>query len=405
MRQSFLILAITIVLAAAVILCIINHNKKQLCSDEENIKSESKSCSEEDEKNLRRDDDDDGGCGEDDHHHHHHHHHQEKEDDCKSLEKKETPVTSDSIASQRLGCKNLKDFKSLDIAVGDATSSFLVNKEHQHNICISTNEQERNLVYADLCMYMSLMTGKTWKKRLVLLGRKSTIAVGCCTKDGDILHYRSKSNMVSTLRKQSSINQQLNTTARKLAKYCSKRGSMYAELTYELPIMENLLVSRTNWLFHKEPVLKEALGEKVRHYSRRLPFVLREKGKTAIFKSRGEKACLLAMQIIYGKTHRVKSNQRPKWLNNEMTGRSLELDVYCETAKVAVEYNGNKYHYCFQDSKTCSYTMYKDSLKRKRCSEMGILLVQVPFFVPLCSIIEYILMRIYSSHYSVIPET
>lgn len=57
-----------------------------------------------------------------------------------------------------------------------------------------------------------------------------------------------------------------------------------------------------------------------------------------------------------------KTNYRPEWLKNNITGNNLELDVYWETegVKYAVEYNGFPHL-------TDLYQIHKDILKKKLC--------------------------------------
>lgn len=75
---------------------------------------------------------------------------------------------------------------------------------------------------------------------------------------------------------------------------------------------------------------------------------------------------------------------RPKWLTNPVTNRSLELDMYCHELRIACEYDGaqhykkTKFH---KSKKDVIYQFRKDEWKTKKCQELGIALVRVPFWV------------------------
>jgi hypothetical protein len=75
---------------------------------------------------------------------------------------------------------------------------------------------------------------------------------------------------------------------------------------------------------------------------------------------------------------------RPGFLVNPVTGSqfNLELDCYNEALRLAVEYNGAQhYQYIpyFHRNKEAFYNQkYRDEMKRTRCREMGIVLIEVP---------------------------
>jgi hypothetical protein len=76
--------------------------------------------------------------------------------------------------------------------------------------------------------------------------------------------------------------------------------------------------------------------------------------------------------------------RRPEFMVNPVTGSqfNLELDCFNEPLKLAVEYNGAQhYQYIpfFHKNHEAFYNQkYRDELKRMRCRELGITLIEVP---------------------------
>jgi hypothetical protein len=75
---------------------------------------------------------------------------------------------------------------------------------------------------------------------------------------------------------------------------------------------------------------------------------------------------------------------RPNWLKNPRTGRNMELDLYNDELKIAVEVQGQQhYEYCpkwhpgglkdFEDLK------YRDEMKEYLCASRGVRLIKVPY--------------------------
>jgi hypothetical protein len=55
----------------------------------------------------------------------------------------------------------------------------------------------------------------------------------------------------------------------------------------------------------------------------------------------GERVCRLIFETIFQETF---TKIRPEWLKNQLTGRNLELDGYCEKLNIAFEYNGSQHY-------------------------------------------------------------
>ena len=75
---------------------------------------------------------------------------------------------------------------------------------------------------------------------------------------------------------------------------------------------------------------------------------------------------------------------RPDFLKNPETDCNLELDGYNENLKLSFEYNGiqhYKFHKRFHknDEEAFKKQRERDEFKYKRCIEMGITLISVPY--------------------------
>jgi len=83
---------------------------------------------------------------------------------------------------------------------------------------------------------------------------------------------------------------------------------------------------------------------------------------------------------------------RPGWLEG-MKGSPLELDGYCESLKLAFEYQG-RHHFerneFFHSKRSLEEIQKADQLKRAPCEAKGITLIEVPATVPFEKMQEYI---------------
>jgi len=105
----------------------------------------------------------------------------------------------------------------------------------------------------------------------------------------------------------------------------------------------------------------------------------------------GEQACKDAVKRIYGVDF-VKV--RPEWLINPKTGRRLELDLYNDDLKLAVEFHGEQ-HYNYIPHWHRTYAGYvaqveRDNIKLKICDARGVYVITVPYYCPLDKIEDYI---------------
>ena len=109
----------------------------------------------------------------------------------------------------------------------------------------------------------------------------------------------------------------------------------------------------------------------------------------------GEKYCTLFMRQLFPGYSFNKI--RPKWLKNPNTGKNLELDIYCDELKIAVEYNGIQ-HYKWPNFFISNFSDFKNQYKRDRlkeyfCKKNGVYLLHVPYFIDIKKIPFYIYIK------------
>jgi hypothetical protein len=97
--------------------------------------------------------------------------------------------------------------------------------------------------------------------------------------------------------------------------------------------------------------------------------------------SKGEKTCLNIIKEIYPNNNFEKI--RPKWLINKKTNKPLELDIYCDELKLAIEYNGEQHYkfipYFHKDESNFEFQCERDILKNNLCKEQNVKLITVPY--------------------------
>lgn len=117
--------------------------------------------------------------------------------------------------------------------------------------------------------------------------------------------------------------------------------------------------------------------------------------------SKGEKECRRVMEKIFKKPF---PKIRPNFLRNTVTSGeengdiNLEIDCYNDQLKIGVEYSGiqhYKYTPFFHKNKEAFYNQkYRDEMKRVKCKENGILLIEVPYTVRLEDIEGFLRSRV-----------
>ena len=98
--------------------------------------------------------------------------------------------------------------------------------------------------------------------------------------------------------------------------------------------------------------------------------------------SKGEAECKRAIEELTG---REFCKCRPAFLRNEVTGSNLELDLYNDEMKLAVEFNGRQ-HYEFipffhRTKEAFQNQRYRDLMKLNMCREHGVKCIVVPYTV------------------------
>lgn len=115
--------------------------------------------------------------------------------------------------------------------------------------------------------------------------------------------------------------------------------------------------------------------------------------------SKGELLCKKAVEEIYGLPFYCV---RPNFLKNPETGRNLELDMYNDDLKIAVEYSGIG-HYVYPNpfhktKEEFINQIRRDQYKVDTCDQNGVYLITVPYNVPL----DYEKIKNYIEYY--LPE-
>jgi hypothetical protein len=111
--------------------------------------------------------------------------------------------------------------------------------------------------------------------------------------------------------------------------------------------------------------------------------------------SKGEIECKRVMEKLYNKPF---LKIRPHFMINTQTGKNLELDLYNPELKIAVEYSGQQ-HYKYIPYFHKNYQAFldqksRDEMKRDRCKEYGILLIEVPYTIDLSEIENFLIKEL-----------
>ena len=118
--------------------------------------------------------------------------------------------------------------------------------------------------------------------------------------------------------------------------------------------------------------------------------------------SRGEDECKKFVEFYFKKPFQ---RIRPAFLTNPITNSQLELDMYNDELKLAIEYNGAQ-HYVFnnmmhQGSRDrFQNQQYRDYMKKTMCRENGIDLIIVPYTVKHEDIATYLFGQLKQRGYS-----
>lgn len=94
---------------------------------------------------------------------------------------------------------------------------------------------------------------------------------------------------------------------------------------------------------------------------------------------------------------------RPNFLRNEVTGHNLEIDLYNDDLKLAVEVQGDQ-HYKFtpffhRNKETFLMQRYRDEMKKQKCIKEGITLIEIPYKVGEKGLKKYLLTQLRLNEY------
>ena len=96
--------------------------------------------------------------------------------------------------------------------------------------------------------------------------------------------------------------------------------------------------------------------------------------------SKGEAHCKRYVQRLFKRSF---TKIRPDFLKDPTSKRNLEIDLYNDSLKIAIEYNGRQ-HYEFTRRFHKTYRDFRrqherDILKKRLCKENGVRLIVVPY--------------------------
>ena len=121
-----------------------------------------------------------------------------------------------------------------------------------------------------------------------------------------------------------------------------------------------------------------------------------------IKKSKGETECRRVLKQIF---KRDFPSIRPSFLCNQITGGryNLEIDCYNEELRLGVEYNGVQHYkyvpFFHRNKEAFKNQQYRDELKRIKCRENGVVLIEVPYTVGFDNIELYLTKTLHALGY------
>lgn len=96
--------------------------------------------------------------------------------------------------------------------------------------------------------------------------------------------------------------------------------------------------------------------------------------------SKGEIICRKVAEILFNKKF---DKVRPEILKNDVTKHNLELDIYNDELKLAIEYSGRQHYeyvpFFHKNYEAFLNQRYRDEMKKNKCKEAGITLIEVPY--------------------------
>lgn len=116
---------------------------------------------------------------------------------------------------------------------------------------------------------------------------------------------------------------------------------------------------------------------------------------TCKVESKGEQRCREVLENYFSKPF---PNRRPNFMNNPITAQNLEIDCYNDELRLGVEYHGKQHFefvpYFHKTKDKFSLQQYRDEIKRRLCRDNGIILIEVPYTVPIEEIESFIMNKL-----------
>lgn len=109
--------------------------------------------------------------------------------------------------------------------------------------------------------------------------------------------------------------------------------------------------------------------------------------KTPSKKGKDSKGEIMCREILQKILEKPFPKERPDFLRNPVTGGdfNLELDCYNPELKLALEYNGIQHYkyipYFHKNKESFLNQKYRDEMKRVKCRENNVILIEVPYTV------------------------
>lgn len=109
--------------------------------------------------------------------------------------------------------------------------------------------------------------------------------------------------------------------------------------------------------------------------------------------SKGEIECKRVLEKLF---KRPFIKERPNFLHNPVTGGSnnLEIDCFNRDLRLGVEYQGSQHYkyipFFHKNKEAFQNQKYRDEMKRVKCRENGVVLIEVPYTVDIHDIEDYL---------------
>jgi hypothetical protein len=118
--------------------------------------------------------------------------------------------------------------------------------------------------------------------------------------------------------------------------------------------------------------------------------------------SKGEIKCRYILEKLFNKPfYKI----RPDFLKNDVTGKNIEIDMYNPELKLCLEMNGRQHYeyvpYFHPNKEAFLNQRYRDEMKKTKCRENGLNIIEVPYNVKLEDMEEFIRKKCKELGYSV----